>query len=134
MRLILKKRTTQDIPFGLIYGTIVLVALAAARFYPVQDILPSCSFRAVVGVPCPTCGTTRLMTTLAHGDLVGAIRFNPAVALAVVAALILLVYDAALLFGSSRRTFTFSPQESRLLRLGAVLGLLANWVYLIICL
>ena len=134
MRLNSIKRTSRDIPFGLIYGTIALLALVAARLLPVQDLLPSCSFKALTGVPCPTCGTTRLMIHLAQVDLAGAFGLNPAVALAVIAALLLFVYDAASLLSGSRIVCSFSSREARWIRSGAIAVLLVNWFYLTVSL
>jgi len=130
MHLHLTQRTSRDIPFGLIYGTIAVLGLAAARFLPVQTMLPSCAFKAFTGIPCPTCGTTRMLTHLAHGDLAGAIGLNPAVALAIIAACLLFVYDTAALFSGSRVACSFSDRESVWMRLGAVAAFLVNWLYL----
>jgi len=130
MRLILKKRAYGDIPFGLIYGTIGVLALIAARLLPVQDIIPSCAFKAFTGISCPTCGTTRLLTHLAQGDLVGALGLNPAVTVVIIAALLLFVYDAVTLFTGSRIAFSYSPREARWIRSGAVTAFLINWFYL----
>ena len=130
MRLNVTKRAPRDIPFGLIYGTIALLALIAGRFLPVQNLLPSCTFKAFTGIPCPTCGTTRLLTHLAHGDLAGAFGLNPAVALTIIAALLLFVYDTAAMFSGSRISFSLTLREAILIRTGAVVALLANWIYL----
>ena len=132
MRLHLTKRTAHNIPFGLIYGTIAVLGLVAARFLPVQKMLPSCVFKTFTGIPCPTCGTTLLLTHLAHGDLTGAVCLNPAVACVIIAALLLLVYDAATLFSGSRVAWSFSHRESSWIRSGAVAAFLMNWFYLAI--
>lgn len=42
-------------------------------------ILPgTCVSRYVFGLPCPGCGLTRSFVSLAHGDFVDSLRFNPA--------------------------------------------------------
>ena len=130
MRLNLIKRTSSDIPFGFIYGTIVVLALAAARVLPLNTLLPACAFKTFTGVPCPTCGTTRMFTCLAQVDLAGAFAMNPAVALAVIAALLLFIHDAAVYIIGSRAACTFSSREARWARSGAVAAFLANWIYL----
>jgi hypothetical protein len=130
MRLNLTKRASGDIPYGLIYGTIALLALVAVRFLPVQNVFPSCAFKAFTGVPCPTCGTTRLLMHLSQGDLFGALSLNPAVALAIVAALLLIVYDAAALYSGSRVVCSLTQREAVWIRSGTAAALLANWFYL----
>ena len=38
---------------------------------------PGCWFRALTGIPCPTCGCTRCLLALTHGDFAAALRLNP---------------------------------------------------------
>lgn len=38
--------------------------------------LPPCSFYAMTGVPCPSCGFTTAFSLVAHGDVVSALRVN----------------------------------------------------------
>jgi hypothetical protein len=38
--------------------------------------LPPCSFYAMTGLPCPSCGFTTSFSLVAHGDLTGAVRAN----------------------------------------------------------
>ncbi len=130
MHLILKKRTSGDIAFGLIYGTIAILALIAARFFPVLEMAPSCVFRAFTGIPCPTCGATHSLVHLAHGNLSASFGMNPAVALAIFASMLLSVYDLAALFSGSRISLSLTPRESTLIRAGAATVLLAHWAYL----
>lgn len=37
----------------------------------------TCPIRMVFSVPCPTCGTTRALLSLAHGDLPGYLHYQP---------------------------------------------------------
>ena len=39
--------------------------------------LPPCSFRAMLGIPCPACGMTTSFSYLAHGNPAAALRANP---------------------------------------------------------
>ncbi|HZN55314.1 MAG TPA: DUF2752 domain-containing protein [Candidatus Polarisedimenticolaceae bacterium] len=61
-----------------------LWAVAAGLFVLMRPIwlaaaalLPACPWHAWTGWPCPGCGTTRALVHLLHGDLGGALRFNP---------------------------------------------------------
>ncbi len=130
MHLTLKKRMSGDIVFGLIYGTIAILALIAVRFLPVLELMPSCVFRAFTGIPCPTCGATRSLVHLANGNLSASFGMNPAIALLMFAALLMFVYDVATLFSGSRISLSLTPREATLMRVGVVVVLLANWAYL----
>ena len=130
MHFILKKRTSADIPFGLIYGTIALLALIAVRILPVRTVLPACPFKSMTGIPCPTCGTTRLLMHLTQGDVALAFFLNPVVALFIIGALVLFLYDVIASFSGSRAAFSLSHRESQWIRSGTVLALLVNWFYL----
>jgi hypothetical protein len=48
--------------------------------------LPVCPVKALFGIDCPGCGSMRMLYSLMHGDLTGALRFN---ALGVVAVVLL---------------------------------------------
>lgn len=39
-------------------------------------LLPVCPMKALFGVDCPGCGTTRMLYCVLHGDLLSAARFN----------------------------------------------------------
>src|SRR5687768_4357832 len=59
--------------------------------------LPRCAFKTITGLPCPTCGVTRTVIALSRGDLAGALFLTPLAAIAGVAALLYLLYAAAVL-------------------------------------
>jgi hypothetical protein len=40
-------------------------------------IYPACLFHRLTGLECPGCGSLRALHELLHGDLPGALRFNP---------------------------------------------------------
>jgi hypothetical protein len=48
-------------------------------------LLPACPFRALTGVPCLSCGTTRAAAALLEGRVVDALSVNPLAALAGIA-------------------------------------------------
>lgn len=49
--------------------------------------IPVCPTKALFGIDCPGCGSLRMVYSLLHGDLVGAVRYN-AVGLVAVALLV----------------------------------------------
>ena len=133
MRIVSKKRAAGDSDLGIIYGGIALLALLAGRFVPVLDVLPGCAFQGMTGVPCLTCGATRSIVGLASGNILDSLSINPLISLAIIAGLSLFLYSlCTLLFNLPRKGFSFSHREKSILRIAAVLLVLANWVYLIV--
>jgi len=132
MRLYLKKRTPAQIEFGILYGSIAFLVLMAAWFMPHFAYLPSCTFKGLTGIPCPTCGATRCLVHLSHGGVVAAIALNPLVAVSFIAAILHLLYSLVMLAADAPRVqVTLTEHEKNTVR-GAVLGLvLINWTYLI---
>jgi hypothetical protein len=132
MRMILKKRTRGQIEFGIIYGGIALFAVLVGRFVPVLSFAPSCVFKGLTGVPCPTCGATRSVVHLAHGELSASISLNPLVPLCLVIAAVAFMYSLiTLIFGIPRIGIILSDREKDIVRSGMVALVLANWCYLI---
>lgn len=92
------------------------------------EVAPLCLFRHLTGQPCPTCGTTRMVLALAHGNIVAAIACNP---LMFIGAIIGACWLFARLALGRRIVWITSPASRRLLAAGLVLAVLANWVYLL---
>jgi hypothetical protein len=133
MRLFLKKRTPDQIEFGIIYGGIALLMLGAGRVLPILSFAPDCAFKGMTGRPCPTCGSTRSVMYLSHGDIVSAFTMNPLITLCLIAAIV--YFFIALMsrtFDLPRLNFLFTDKEKIILRTGAVMMLLVQWAYLII--
>lgn len=108
---------------GVIVGAVALVgagvALAGARL----GWWPECRFRAATGLPCPTCGSTRLLEALWAGDPAAAARANPAV----FAGLVLVAAWAALSLAG--RKLVLTGIERRRLGVFAAAAAAAGWAY-----
>src|SRR5512133_803622 len=65
-----------------IYGIVACLALAgAARLIELVPFpLPLCGFRALTGLPCAFCGSTRSFMAWSHLEIAQAFRYNPLVA------------------------------------------------------
>jgi hypothetical protein len=91
-----------------------------------------CALKGLTGWPCPACGTTRALLTLARGDLAAAVTLNPLCLIAAAGLLVVPVWTA-LDLGSGRRSLpaAFERAEGFLRRPRAALPLgalvLANW-------
>ena len=132
MRLTLKERTRGQIEFGIIYGGIALLAVFAGRFVPVLSFAPSCVFKGLTGVPCPTCGATRSVVHLAQGELSASLSLNPLVPLLLIIAAIVFFYSLiTLILGIPRVAIILSDREKNIARTVVVALVLANWCYLI---
>ncbi len=131
MRLVFKKRAAGQIEFGVIYGGIALGALCVVRLLPVFSFAPSCVFKGLTGLPCPTCGSTRSVIHLVHGDVPAALAMNPLTTMSFVAAVLFFLYSlVTLVFGLPRVSFVLTAREGNAIRVGAVVILIAQWVYL----
>ena len=72
---------------GAVVAALAAVAIAGARVQlELGGGVGACPFRAVTGLPCPLCGSTRALALLSEGDA-GFLHYNAVVALAVAVAL-----------------------------------------------
>ena len=109
---------------------IVLVWLASVElivlFAPGATM---CNFKRWTGVPCPTCGMTRGVTSVARGDVAAGFAYNPLFLTVTLGFLLLLA--ARLLFRQTLRLRASSNERRALWGLGILLVAL-NWTYLIL--
>jgi hypothetical protein len=107
---------------------ILAAVLALSRLFR-----PSvCVFHSLTGLPCLSCGLTRAADAFLRGDFLSMLYFNP----------------LAVLFCASLATYSFwkfveyifdfqivlnpSPGIARAARLSVLMGIAANWLFLII--
>ncbi len=112
-----------------LWGGAALVSTAAAPFTPaLARGLPPCPFRALVGIPCLTCGGTRALLALARFDVGGAFSWNP---LAAAAGILFVLGGLAALGAAVAGRGVESPRPTRALRAALAFALAANWVFLV---
>jgi len=132
MHVKLIKRKKGEVEYGIIYGGISLVALFIARTMPVLSFAPSCVFRAVTGIPCPTCGSTHSVVHLAQGEVSAAFMMNPLTTVCLTAAVLVFFYSLVTLsFDLPKISIMLSSKEETTLRVCVIILILVQWVYLI---
>jgi Protein of unknown function (DUF2752) len=110
--------------------TLLALGQVSSQF---EFAVPQCTLKLLTGIPCPTCGGTRALRALfGHGAVLAALRFNPLVTIAALAAVPFLIYAAAVsIFRWPRMRVFFAGPEFQLLRHTAWIAILANWIFLI---
>ena len=95
--------------------------------------LPRCTFLAVTGLPCVTCGATRAAMALAEGDLSAAFWLNPLVFVGMAAVALFDLYALAVLLARAPRLrIAVSSRRARPVLVAISCGaLLLNWIYLL---
>lgn len=132
MQVILKKRERGGIEFGIVYGGIAVAALILPWFLPLLSLSPSCAFKALFNIPCPTCGATRSLVHLSHGELLPALAMNPIIAIVIGFAVLFFFYSViTLIFDFRRIGFVLTEREKNAVRVTAILLLLSQWGWLI---
>jgi hypothetical protein len=120
-------------PLGAVFGALGALGLIAVALLGLDRLpLTLCVFRALTGLPCPTCGATRAAGRLAELDVAGAVALNPlatALALSIAA---WAVIDLLLLPARRAVTVEVEPALAPWLRGAAVAAVLGNWLYLLL--
>lgn len=122
-----------------LYGLLLLGCLAGYGWVFLSTALPQdestvCLFKNATGVPCPSCGSTRALISLANGDLAQAIQWNPIgliIALVLIVAPCWIAYD---LTTKQRTLLTAFERVEHLLRkkwiaMPAILAIVINWMW-----
>jgi len=95
---------------------------------------PRCAFRAITGLPCPTCGATRSAWQFLHGHFLTSLRFNPLAFLAYCGIAIFDLYAIAVLIARTPRLrlSNFTRFEKLVVRILVIALLSGNWLYLVV--
>jgi hypothetical protein len=120
------------LPLGAILAGIgVLAAVAVAVLHLDALPFPVCIFKLATGLPCMSCGTTRALGRLVHGDVAGALAMNPLAAVGMMALLPWAAADVALMTRRKAFGLELGAGAARGARLAAVMAVFANWAYLV---
>jgi hypothetical protein len=133
MRLERRVRERGTLPVGaLIGGALAVGGALAAAWLRLGLPRPVCLLREWTGVPCPTCGTTRLIEDLLSGDILGALAWNPLVFLIMTAVAVWAVLSAArFAFGLPTWRVVLSPRERFGARALALAALVGGWAWVL---
>ena len=108
-------------------GLLLLARLASVWNLP----LPFCALKRFTGIPCPFCGSTRCLQSIAHLDFVDALRWNPLTFLAGISVGFGFAVATVDHFTHRRRLAVLqgwlAVPAMKFVLLGAVLS---NWIYL----
>lgn len=119
-------------PLGAVFLGIGSVAGSAVGLLHLDRLpLPLCAFKALTGLPCMTCGTTRALGRLFVHDISGALAMNPLATLAAFTIALWGLADLLLLSRGRALAVAVDPATARTLRVLAVLAVLVNWAYLV---
>jgi hypothetical protein len=130
MRLVVREK---GFPLGAVMaGAGALGALGVRLLHLDRLPIPLCAFRAITGVPCMGCGSTRALGRLASLDVAGALAFQPLTATLAMGVAVWGLVDVVLLTRRRALGLQCTPREGLFL-LWSLLGLgLVNWAYLIL--
>jgi len=120
-----------ELTWGLV---IALGGILALGWLSVGLPTPLCPLHTLTGLPCPTCGMTRGLRCLLHGNLEAALLYNPLLMLILAGMTIYLIYCVVVVSArlSRLRWENLPPTTSLGIRIGVVTLLVANWIYLIL--
>lgn len=125
--------TEDHTPLGLLVGGASGVGLGlVVAWRAAGGSLPACPLHAALGVPCPSCGGTRMIDALVAGDVGAALAWNPllfVLGLALGAWALASAWRAAC--GLAAVRLVLAPRDGWLVRVVAVVAVGGNWAWLV---
>jgi hypothetical protein len=120
-------------PLGAIFLACGVVIAATVGLLHLDHLpVTFCAFKAVTGLPCMTCGTTRAFARLYSLDLPGAVTMNPLSAAVALALVPWGLVDLVLLPRGRALVLEISGGLAPFVRVTALALVFANWAYLIV--
>jgi len=135
VRLAIREHRRGEVDLPLLYtGVLLMTGVLAAVWLHLGLPVPPCTLKELTGIPCPTCGATRMARSLLDMRPLQAFAWNPLLFVGITAVLVSgLVSGARRLLGLPRlRVVVDHPGERAALRIGAVLAIVAGWLYLVL--
>ncbi len=113
-----------------------LLGVALARLAPspvlVGTLMGECWLHRWLAIPCPTCGVTRALLALAHGDLRAASLVQPLATLTTLAIAAYLPWAAMVVWrGWQPLRIQLTGARGARVRIAIGVAVLVNWLYLI---
>jgi hypothetical protein len=104
---------------------------AAAAIFGRHLRFPPCLLFRFTHIPCPSCGSTRATTALAHGDIALALYFNPAWTLLCLGSIALWGYAIFVTLGRTHvlRFDVPTRAEGRFWRVAFIGAVAINWLW-----
>jgi hypothetical protein len=110
---------------------VAALSFLVARFVPVLDVHYQCTFRALTGLPCASCGMTHAFVALARGDAAGAWAASPLGALLAGGAWLYAIADLARLV-AGRPWPALAPRTWRGMAVAVTGAAAVNWAWLVL--
>jgi predicted transporter len=134
MKIHLRPLAPEETDAELLWVSVSLAAAGLGVFWLRWHLpLPECPFAHWTGLPCPTCGGTRLVRAVLEGNAGHAFALNPLLFLALLAVSGVFFYSAVVLAFRLRRVRCgkFPEKLGHIIRGAAVILFVANWLYLV---
>lgn len=133
MKLERQTREQSRQPLGALVGGLMVAAAAVAALWLRLGLpLPECRLRELTGIPCPTCGSSRLVESLLSGRVLEAAAMNPIIFAGLTAVVLWAAISAVRwVFGLPTWHLVLTRRERRVLVVVLIAGVLASWAYII---
>ena len=120
-----------ELVVGLIAIPIAIFGAATSTLLA-QALGRACSLKAIFGLPCPTCGSTRAVQQLLQGNISGAFMMQPLVVTSAALACLFSIYSFGVIVLKWPRLFILRHlQLSNRIYFWAAVVIAFNWIYLI---
>jgi hypothetical protein len=113
------------------FAAVAVLSFLVARFAPVLAFPSECTFRALTGLPCASCGMTHAFVALAHGDAGGAWAASPLGALVAGGAWLYALLDLARVAAGIPWP-RLSQGAWRAMAVGVVGAAAVNWAWMLL--
>lgn len=136
----LERQDSRGADFELMTLWLAAAGLIAAWTFPLwRAFYPfACPLKSIAGIPCAFCGGTRSVHAWAQGQVLESWLLNPLAAVIAATATLYLPYALFCVVTRAERRLRLtalgpeaSPATRWSVRLGLLLAVLANWIYLI---
>jgi hypothetical protein len=120
------------VPLGAILGGIAVLATAVVGLVNLDGLpFTVCTFKALTGWACMSCGATRALGRIFALDLPGAVALNPLATAGIASLVPWALADLALLSRGRALRVALAPPAARAARVVLLAAVAANWAYLL---